>query len=204
MYAKGNPVLSKMYAHHGGLTLNDKGLFFYAKENPNFYFLITEDTIKIVEIMGFDYKEYDEAKGYTDFFNILHKNQFFRPSRFIIDPTEGKSKMLKELSEYLIANPMYKGYTTRQIEDMFEPLKEFNFQNRYYRLYQLMQNNVAINKKLNGGLILKLRPDFDKSKLQEGFEIFNNKFNSILERAEFIYSSTEEELVENFVNQFNN
>lgn len=189
MYIKANPVLSKMYAH-SGLTLNEKGLFFFAKENPNFFFLITDDHVKIAEVMGFKYEEIEAAKEYHDFFKLLSTNQFFRPSRFVEDTSEGGSKMLKELSEYLQANPIYKGYTTRQIPDMFEPLKEFNFQNQYYRLYELMQNIIPINKKLNGRLVLQLKPDFDKTKLNEGFDHFNNKFNSWLEKAEFIYSHT--------------
>ncbi len=199
MYVKGNPILSKMYAH-SGLTLNEKGLFFHLQNAPSFYFLITEDHTKIIQIMGFDPEEYENAKEYEEFFKLLGTNQFFRPSRFVEDTSEGGSKMLKELSEYLAINPIYKGYTTRQIRDMFEPLKEFNFEQRYNRLIELKENQVEINKKIKGSDVLTLKPDFDKTKLQLYFEYFNKeKFETIVDRLEYLHTHTTEEIVEEFV-----
>lgn len=201
MYVKANPVLSKMFAHSGGLTLNEKGLFFHSKTNPNFYFLITDDHEQIVEIMEFDYGHFERAKDYIDFFNLLLTNKFFRPSRFLVDPSEGKCKMLKNLAEFLAENPIQKGYTTRQLEDMFEPLAKFNFESKYNLLVELEKNQTKLNQKLNGGVILKHKPDFDKRNLQRGFEYFNNKkFETYFDRLSFLNFHAEENLVEEFVN----
>jgi len=198
MYVKGNPVLSKMYAH-SGLTLSENGLHFYLKNNPLLFFLITDDHVKIAEIMGFKYEEFDAAKEYIEFFELLRTNQFFRPSRYTVDTTDGKVRMFKELAEYLKEYPTYKGYTTRQLPDMFEPLKEFNFEARYNRLLELEQNASLIHKKFNGGSVLRLKPDFNRHNLQSGFVKFNSSFETHFDRLEFLYSHTEEEIVNQFI-----
>lgn len=199
MHVMKNPVLSKMYAH-SGLALSDKGLHFYIKDDPCYNILVTTDYVRIAEIMGFNFQEFDAAKEYDEFFKLLLTNQFFRPSRFVVDNTEGEVKMFAALAEFLTTNPIYKGYTTRQVTDMFEPLKEFDFEARYKRLFVLQANAKAIRTKFNGGTVLRLKPDFDKRNLEAGFDKFNNgHFTSSVERLEFIYSHTEEEIVEEFV-----
>jgi len=199
MYVKKNPVLSKMFAHCG-LTLSEHGLHFYLSDDPIYNFLVTDDHVKIAEIMGFDYTEFDAAKEYEEFFKLLYKNQYFRPSRFLIDNTEGKVRMFKELAEYLAVNPIYKGYTTRQIADMFEPLKEFYFKERYDRLVELRDNARAIKNKFNGGTVLRLKPDYDRRNLEAGFNKFNgDHFKTPMDKMEFLYTHTEEEIVEEFI-----
>lgn len=199
MYVKANPVLSKMFAHCG-LTLNEIGLFYYISDNPIYNFLITDNPVEIAEIMGFDYAEFDAAKEYEDFFKLLYTNKYFRPSRFAVDKTEGKNKMFKELAEYLQANPIYKGYTTRQIKDMFEPLKKYDFEAKYKRLHELRVHASHIKHKFNGGTVLRLKPDFDKRNLEASFNKFNGDcFGNYVERMEYIYTHTEEEIVELFV-----
>jgi len=194
-----NPVLSKMYAHCG-LTLSEKGLQFYMKDNPGYNILITTDHVRIAEIMGFNYQELEDAKEYHDFFELLLVNQFFRPSRFAVDTTDGVVKMFASLAEYLTENPIYKGYTSRQVTDMFQPLNEFDFETRYKRLHELYDNAKHIKNKFNGGTVLRFRPDYDKRNLEAGFDKFNNgHFATIVERLEFIYSHTEEEIAELFV-----
>lgn len=199
MYVMKNPVISKMYAHCG-LTLSEYGLHFYLTADPTYYFKITDNHIRIAEIMGFDYAELDAAKEYSEFFQLLMKNQYFRPSRFATDNTEGHVRMFKELAELLTANPVYKGYTTRQIPDMFDALSEFHFEERYKRLLELVQHEKAIKAKFNGGVVLRIKPDFDRHKLEEGFNKFNgSRFETKLDRCEFIYSHTQEEIVEEFI-----
>ena len=108
--------------------------------------------------------------------------------------------MFKELAEYLAVNPIYKGYTTRQIADMFEPLKEFHFKERYERLVELRDNAKAIKNKFNGGTVLRLKPDYDRRNLEAGFNKFNGShFKTPTDRMEFLYTHTEEEIVEEFV-----
>lgn len=93
MYIKGNSVISRMYAL-SGLTLNEKGLFYYHPENSSIFFMITDDHIKIAEVMGFNYEKLEAVKEYEEFFKLLYANQFFRPSKFAQDISEGGSKML--------------------------------------------------------------------------------------------------------------
>jgi len=199
MYVKANPVLSKMFAHCG-LTLNEIGLFYYISDNPIYNFLITDNPAEIAEIMGFDYVEFDAAKEYEDFFKLLYTNQYFRPSRFAVDKKNGQVRMFKELAEYLQANPIYKGHTTRQIRDMFEPLKKYDFESRYKRLHELRDNAAVIKHKFNGGVVIKFKPDFDKRNLEATFNKFNSVyFNNYVDRMEFIYSHSEQEIVDLFV-----
>ena len=199
MYVKGNAVLSKMFAHQGGLVLNEKGLFYHLKEDTTFEFLITNDPKKILDILEFNHEEFEAAKGYHEFFELLKTNKYFRPSRFVVDSTDGHNKMLKELAEYLNANPYHKGYTTRQVEDMFEPLKEYDFEKRYKRLLELKANEAKIKNRINGGLVLKLRPGFNPRDLQPKFEAFSSKFKSVVDKYEFLYASTDEEIVTEFL-----
>lgn len=199
MYVLANPVLSKMYAH-SGLTLNETGLHYFLTENPTFYFTITKDHVKIAEVMGFNYEEFEAAKEYKDFFKLLLTNKYFRPSRFIEDTTEGRNKMLKELAEFLKEHPERKGYTTRQISDMFEPLKEFNFEERYNRVQELYKNRTAIHQKFNGQTVLRCVPGYDKRNLEHGFIKWNGEhFKSHIDRVEFIYSHSEQEIVEEYL-----
>ena len=139
MYIKGNPVLSRMFAHCG-LLLNEKGLFYEMPEEGNFVILITDDHVKIAEAMGFKYEEIEAAKEYNDFFELLYTNQFFRPSKFLVDASEGGSKMLKELSEWLIGKDPHKSYTKRNVGDMFEVLKDCNFKARYDKLHEIKKS----------------------------------------------------------------
>jgi hypothetical protein len=199
MYVKGNPILSKMFAHCG-LTLNEQGLFYSVPENPILTILITEDHEKIVEAMGFNYIEYEAAKEYEEFFALLYTNQFFRPSRFIEDPSKGKNKMLKELAEYVTKRNEHKGYTKRNVEDMFEPLKEFNFKEQFNRLHELKANADIIRTKFNGRIVLKNVEGYDQRKLEVGMVKFNHDyFKSPLERLEFIYTHSEKEIVDKYI-----
>ena len=149
--------------------------------------------------MGFDYTEFDAAKEYHEFFKLLYTNQFFRPNRFTTDTTEGHVRMYKELAEYLKENPIYKGYTTRQIADMFEPLKEFDFEARYNRLNELKSNAGLIRNKFNGRAVLLLHTDFNPRDLEEGFNRFNASFETHVDRMEFLYSHTVEQIANYFV-----
>jgi hypothetical protein len=198
MYVKGNPVISKML-NHCGLTSNEKGLFYCHEIGKSFEFLITDDHVKIAEIAGFDYTELESAKEYADFFKLLTTNVYFRPSRFETDSSLGGSKMLKELAEYLSANPCEKTYIKRSIEDMFSVLKEFDFESRYNKLHEVYDNKHTIHKKFNGGVVLAFHPDYDKRNLKEGFDIFNDSFDSIYENMVFLYDHTPEEITEEYL-----
>lgn len=199
MYVKGNPVLSKMFAHCG-LTLSETGLFFSLPGHSAFTFLLTEDHVKIAELMGFNYEEFNAAKEYEEFFKLLLTNQFFRPSRFENDTTEGHVKMFKELAEFLAKTPHEKEYTKRQIEDMFEPLKEFDFERRYKMILEVYDNHTHLNRKFNGSMILAMVPGYDKRDLQQGLEKFNHEhFKTPLERMIFWHTHTSEEIVEEYL-----
>ena len=194
MYAKGNPVLSKMFAH-SGLILNESGLHYCLPDHGIFTFLITDDHVKIAEIAGFNYEEFDKAKEYKDFFKLLTTNPFFRPSKFTSDTSQGKNKMLKELADYLAENPCEKEYVKRTLEDMYDTLKEFNFEERHKLLLDVFNNHTTINKKFNGGTILAMSPTYDKRNLQEGFEKFNDSFPTPYERLLFLHTHTPKEIV---------
>lgn len=199
MYVKGNPILSKMFAHQG-LLLNESGLHFCLPDHGVFTFLITEDHVKIAEIMGFNYKEFDEAKEYVDFFKLLTTNPFFRPSRFVVDCSLGGSKMLKELAEYLAENPCEKEYTKRNLTDMYVPLSEFNFEERHKLLLEVFDNHNTLGKKFNGGHVLNLVPGYDKRELQAGFEKFNGEyFKTPYDRLLFWHTHTTEEIVQEYL-----
>lgn len=195
MYVKGNPVLSKMYAH-SGLVLNEYGLFYRDKENSNLEFLITNDHVKIVEIMGMDYAAFNAAKELPQFLDVLMTSQYFRPSRFKFDPTDGACKMLADMAVLVSERNEHKGYTTRQIEDMFEPLKEFEFEQKYKELHLL---NKTVSTKFAGTTVLKHYPDFDKTKFPKLFEMFNLSFTTHYERLKWFSQHTEEEIVEEFI-----
>jgi len=195
MYVKGNPVLSKMYAH-SGLILNETGLYYRDKDNSALEFLITADHVKIVEIMGMDYVAFEAAKELPEFLDVLMTSQYFRPSRFKIDTTDGSCRMLAEMAVLVNARNEFKSYTTRQIEDMFEPLKEFEFEQKYKEL-QLLKKTVQT--KFAGSSVLKYYPEFDKTKFPLLFEKFNNTFTTQYERLKWFSQHTEKEIVEEFI-----
>lgn len=199
MYIKGNPVISRMYAL-SGLVLNEKGLFYYHPENSSIFFMITDDHIKIAEAMGFNYEELEAAKEYEEFFKLLYANQFFRPSKFAQDISEGGSKMLGDLSIYISQNPCNKGYTKRNVEDMYEPLKEFDLEGKINELNEIYpKRNLC---KISGSDILEFYPEFNKTNLQKGFERFNQSFKDLYERLKFFHLRTKKEIVEHFINVY--
>ena len=199
MYIKGNPVISRMYAL-SGLVLNERGLFYYHPENSSIFFMITEDHKKIAEAMGFNYEELEAAKEYEEFFILLYSNPFFRPSRFVQDISEGGSKILGDLSNYMANNPCNKGYTKRNLEDMYEPLKEFNLEERIQEFNEIYSKRNLY--KLSGGDVLGFCPEFNKTNLQLGFERFNSSFKTTFERLIFFHSRSKKEIVDHFLNVY--
>lgn len=202
MYVKANPILSKMF-NHCGLTLNEKGLFYVNHDDTRFEFLITEDHVKIAEIMGFDYSEFDAAKEWNQFFDLLMTNKYFRPSRFMEDPTEGRVQAFADIAKYLSEHPNpKKEYVKRTIEDMCEELKEFNLKARIDRLNELAINCTKIIKRLSGQFILKMDPNFPKTKLQEGFEKYHLMFPNFVSKLEFMDTCTDQELFNKFIESY--
>ena len=201
MYIKGNPIISRMYALNGGLVLNQFGLYYVNKESTNLFFIVSEDHQKIAEAIGFNYDELEEAKEYEDFFKILYENEYFSPSRFLRDVSDGGSKMLGNLSEYIQKNPVTKKYRKKTLEDFFG-----SFPDLQYKVVEF-ENICSQKNKLRppSGLdILEAFPEFEKTDLNEAFGKFAASFPNQYERLRFVAQNSKENLIKYIVEVFNN
>ena len=65
---------------------------------------------------------------------------------------------------------------------------------------KLKNHSREIHDKFNGRIILKNVPDYDRRDLEAGMNKFNHDhFKNHLERIEFIYAHTEQEIVQEYL-----
>ena len=200
MFILGNPLLGRNFSFYG-YKLNENGLFFLSRNVKNeivHEILITDDEYKIVSMMELDYDEV-KASDYENFFSMLITCPYFKRQNFTRDISEGEVQLFNLFAEYI------KG---RCYSSEFKPLS-INYVLNYLRedvlLLKIKKSRAIIEKrkdikKLDGRLILKHIPDFEKKKLGEAIYHFlvGNVFEDEIERDFFLLISTEEDIIEKF------
>lgn len=203
MYILGNAIISRIYSSHG-FKFNDKGLF-YVIDNPlrRYEIFISDDVKKIVEFLGMKYDDIDKVDE-EEFYKIVAHSPHFKPRRFKEDVSEGGSLLLSNMAEFLKTNTHIERYTNIQLADAFDFFKEEKFEDTFNKATTAHKNYDVLKGKFNGRVILKHVPEFEKTKLTDTLRHFNvNHFKSDIERDFFLLSSTEEDIVKEFLKSCN-
>lgn len=174
-----NPILSKAFIY-SGLKYNETGLYYLNKsENNQEYIFITNDTNKIVSLLGLDPIEI-EGLSELDFFEKLVNCEYIKLDKFFtFKDSNSPCKDLQKFSMYLHENNVEprKTYTKVKFEDYSDINPEFNMllgeSNRY------LNYECVVNDKFNGKLIKLHYPDYDMTRLSETIPMFKNSFETI-------------------------
>jgi hypothetical protein len=200
-----NPLLSRNFSFTG-LKLNDKGLYYVNKKDfkdinaPVHEIFITSDPVKILSIMELDFEQVDKANN-DEFIEILIDCPYFNRNRFLDDISEGRCKLLEEMSEFLQNtdfDPNYKKTTLMRIMDFFG--NEGNLMDKLEKSKKIFEFNKIPAKNLSGKLILEHVPDYDKTKLSSTIPKFlHDTFEDEIERDYFLVTKTALEIVDYFL-----
>ncbi len=203
MYVLGNPVLSRLFQTQR-LKLNHKGLFYPNKKGNGIGYdiFITNDVKKILSLIDINFDDVDNMDENV-FFPIVANSPHFKLHRFIEDISEGECRQLASMALYLKSEPkpqyttVYKNIT---LDNLFDFFKEENFNEIYTKTVYNLENYSLIKRKFNGQVILKNVPDYDRRKLSTTIPHFNHSyFPNNIERDFFILSSSEKDLVNEFL-----
>ncbi len=199
MYILGNAIISRIFSTHGFL-FNDKGLFYITDSKYKRYeILISNDVKKIVELLGVNFEDIDN-KDESEFFKTMVVSPYFKAKKFKKDISEGGSKLLSNMAEFLKTIEHNIEYQRLQLDTMFEFFKEEKFEETYKKAVSSIENFHEIRSKFSGSVILKHIPEFDKYQLGETIHNFNHShFSSDLERDYFLLISSEEDIIKEFV-----
>lgn len=199
MYILGNAIISRIFSTHGFL-FNDKGLFYIVDSKHKYYeILISNDVKKIVELLGMNFEDVDN-KDEAEFFKVIVRSPYFKAKRFKEDVSEGGSKLLSNMVEFLKTNGYNTMYQKLQLDTVFQFFKDSEFEETYKKAVSAIKNFHEIKSKFNGSVILKHIPEFDKYQLGETIHNFNHAhFSSDVERDYFILTSSEEDIIKEFV-----
>lgn len=197
MYIESNQVLSRIFALNG-LKFNEKGLF-YPMHNTEYDFFITNDLAKICKLIDLNHLLIAEA-NYEEFFNMVCESKYFFKSKFTEDASKGECKILGLMAEFLQNNEVVSKTRLRlQLTELFTYFKEEDFGNKYHKIVYILANKEQINKKFSGGVILSLRPDYDKRNLSTTMPFFKDNIGmDKVDYEYFILTSTLEEIVAKF------
>jgi hypothetical protein len=178
MYILTNPLLSKNFMYYN-MKLNANGLFYISQSEDgkiSYQIFMTKDVNEIIQFMNLPNSVLDVDMKREDFFDILVENKYFKTKKFVYDPSEGGCIMLSEMSEYLKNKDFDIRYENITIEYISEFFKDnILFHEKYEKCIKLINNGVK-KYKLSGLTILSLFPNFDKYKLGEFIDYFNNEY----------------------------
>ena len=197
-----NALLGRNLSFYG-MSLNTTGLYYLNKDancDVRHRILLTLNPAKVVGLMGMDFDEVDEANE-EEFFQMLIACPFFKKKYFKEDFSNGKNLSVERFTKLINSTEFDPAYEKITMEMLFEYFKEEKFKEQYDRSREIIRNLDKIQK-VDGKLILKHLPSYDKTKFSTTLPYFYESFilkKDKLEADDLLMNKPEEELVEMFL-----
>ncbi len=199
MKVLGNGLLARNFSFYS-LRLNDKGLFYVNRSINNTHeIFMTSDPAKILSVMDLKFEDIDGV-NMERFFEILLGCEYFKTKRFTEDISEGGNLLLTKFSEYLKTVEYINTYTKITPERILEFFGTDAFIEKLYKSNIVLNRDIKHVSKLDGNLVLKYHPSYDKTRFSITFPYFmKNAFPDDIELAYFLKTHDEQDLVNKFI-----
>ena len=190
-----NPILGMNFARYG-LVLNEKGLYKRVKtKNKCHELFLTNDVVKIVELIDIDFKTLSDEKEESAYVHLLGSKYILKD--LFIKP-RGKDRQITNFSKFIINSGINKFESepirTKRVESILGiELKSKILETR--RILANYESNKFVGKK-----ILPYLDNYDIRNFPNDIQKFKSGFETKLDFMKFMIDSTLEEVVERFKN----